>query len=287
MHTFPRIFLLALLTTAFSSANGNWVIALKPDKDPDAMLEERRLLESQLSEHIGKPVQVIVPMSGAVILEGLANGTIDLAWVSAMDMLQIQKQGAGEMLLAGTNKGKTGYSSYWVVRDQSEANEIEGLKGKPVAFSSRTSTSGFLIPLLDLHQRGLLSEAASPEVFFGEGNVWFGTGYVSAIERLLSGDAEAAAVSAYVIDGNRHLTPEQKSKIRVLQSQGPVPTHVLAGSNRISWQDRKFLADKLRSFDADALQGRVDLFANPLVEVDVDSHLEPVKKALDLTAPAQ
>ena len=59
------------------------IVALEPDKDPDAMLEDRAALESYLSETTGKPVEAIVPMSSAVIYEGLRNGTIDLAYLSA------------------------------------------------------------------------------------------------------------------------------------------------------------------------------------------------------------
>ena len=59
------------------------IVALEPDKDPDAMLADRAALESYLSETTGKPVEAIVPMSSAVIYEGLRNGTIDLAYLSA------------------------------------------------------------------------------------------------------------------------------------------------------------------------------------------------------------
>ncbi|MGB9277926.1 MAG: PhnD/SsuA/transferrin family substrate-binding protein, partial [Terrimicrobiaceae bacterium] len=63
------------------------VVALKPDKDPDAMIAERAQLSQYLSKQLGKPVEVIVPLSSAVILEGLGNGTIDLAYLAATDML--------------------------------------------------------------------------------------------------------------------------------------------------------------------------------------------------------
>ncbi len=43
------------------------------------MLEDRRAVESYLSESTGKPVEAIVPMSSVVIYEGLKNGSIDVA----------------------------------------------------------------------------------------------------------------------------------------------------------------------------------------------------------------
>ena len=43
------------------------VIALKPDKNPDQMIAERESLEKYLSEKLGRPVEVIIPLSAAVI----------------------------------------------------------------------------------------------------------------------------------------------------------------------------------------------------------------------------
>ncbi|MGB8464158.1 MAG: PhnD/SsuA/transferrin family substrate-binding protein, partial [Terrimicrobiaceae bacterium] len=77
------------------------VLALKPDKDPDAMVAEREQLSKYLSSRLGRPVEVIIPLSAAVILEGLTNGTIDLAYLSATDMLNAITQQAADILLAG------------------------------------------------------------------------------------------------------------------------------------------------------------------------------------------
>ncbi|HEY5811060.1 MAG TPA: PhnD/SsuA/transferrin family substrate-binding protein, partial [Terrimicrobiaceae bacterium] len=157
------------------------VVALKPDKDPDAMIAERTQLSKFLSDRLGRPVEVIVPLSGAVILEGLSNATIDLAYLSATDMLNAINQEIAGILLAGEIDGKTSYQSYWVTLKEKPYQSVVDLKGKSVAFSSRTSTSGYVIPLWDLRQKNLISDSGKAEEFFGAGNVWFGSGYVSAV----------------------------------------------------------------------------------------------------------
>ena len=182
------------------------VIALKPDKNPDQMIEERKALEEFLTSRLGRPFEVIIPISGAVINEGFSNGTVDLAYLSANDLINAKD---ADLLLVGEINGKTTYKSYWLALKEKPYTSIEQLRGKPIAFASRTSTSGFVIPLWDLRKRGLVSEKNDPEEFFGKGNVFFGTGYVSAVERVLSGDAEAAAVSYYVLDEDKHLSEEQ------------------------------------------------------------------------------
>jgi phosphonate transport system substrate-binding protein len=275
--------LLSLGTALAQRQPAPFIIALKPDKDPDAMLAERQNLASMLSAELGRPVNVIVPLSGAVIVEGLANGTIDVAYISATDMLNARRSGAATLLLAGEIDGRTWYRSYWIALKEKSYRSIHDLRGLPVAFSSRTSTSGYVVPLHDLYTQGLISERGSAEEFFGSGHVWFGSGYVSAVERVLRREAEAAAVSDYVLDEDKHLSPEQRAQLRKIDEQGPVPTHVLAAGRRLSDSDRgrlqrAFLA--LNQPEHDDL--RQHAFVSRLVKVDETEHLRPLAEALAL-----
>ncbi len=276
--------LLTVLALAFPllsyAAPSEVVIALKPDKNPDAMVAERKDLEKYFSEKLKMKTKVIVPMSGAVIQEGLTNGTIDLAYVSGMEM--IKADSVADLLLATKIKGKTSYESYWVTLKEKPYKSIAELKGKPIAFASRTSTSGYLIPVHDLVKRNLLTANANPESFFGKGNVSFGTGYVSAIEKVLNGQAEAAAVSDYVILGDKHLTPEQKSKLVVLQAQGPVPSHILAVRKNLDEKTKIQLKEVLLSLNSNtSLRDR--LFTAELAATTKEQQLQNLKDALKKT----
>ena len=82
-------------------------IALKPDKNPDRMVEEKSRLEEHLSARLGLPVEVIVPLSSAVITEGFANGTIDLGYLSSTGAVRARKQGVAE--LEGMNR------CWWII----------------------------------------------------------------------------------------------------------------------------------------------------------------------------
>lgn len=256
------------------------VVALKPDKDPDQMMQERKTLSDFLSKKLGKPVEVIVPLSSSVIIEGFANGTVDLGYLSATDMVAAQKRQAAEILLAGRIDGQTFYKSYWLALKDKPYARVEDLKGRRVAFASRTSTSGYLIPIWDLKQKGLLPEP-KPEAFFGEGNLFYGTGYVSAVERVLNGEAEAAAVSYYVLDKDKHLTGEQRAKLKKVAEQGPVPTHVIAVRASIASADRELLRKALESLNEGAnTELRDKVFTSELVAVNPAEHLRSIRGAL-------
>ena len=290
-----RILLLFALATAVALSSParaeiglqKVVVALKPDKDPDQMLQERKTLSDFLSKKLGRPVEVIVPLSSSVIIEGFANGTVDLGYLSATDMVVAQKKNAGQILLAGEIDGHNWYQSYWLALKEKPYNKVEDLKGKAVAFASKTSTSGYLIPVWDLKQKGLLTKP-DPEEFFGKGNLFYGTGYVSAVERVLNGQAEAAAVSYYVLDKDKHLTVEQRAKLKKVAEQGPVPTHVIAIRSSISEADRETLREALETMNEKENEGLRDkLFTSKLVPVNAEEHLRSIREALDFLGDAK
>jgi phosphonate transport system substrate-binding protein len=264
------------------------VLALKPDKNPEALLEEKKALEEFLGGQLQRPVRVIIPLSASVIIEGFTNGTIDLGYLSATDLARARKLGSARLLLAGEfPDGRTSYRSYWLTLADRPYTDIAQLRGKPVAFASKTSTSGFVVPLWDLRQRGLVSERGNPEEFFGRGNVFFGVGYVSAVERLFAGEAEAAAVSDYVFEQDKHLTTEQRARLKVVQSQGPVPSHVIAVRASLRPAEVDAVRAALLAFNEGANSALRDrLFTTKLVIATEEEHLSALNQALALAERA-
>lgn len=265
-----------------------FVVALKPDKNPEVLRAEKTQLEAFLSAKLGRPTEAIIPLSSTVIIEGFANGTVDLGYLSATDFVNARSRGVVDLLLVGQfADGRNAYDSYWVVKKAAPYTAIADLRGLPVAFASRTSTSGFVAPLFDLKQRGLLGPDSSPESFFGAGNVYYGVGYVSAVERVLAGEAEAAAVSYYVLDEDKHLSVEKRAQLRRLQTQGPVPSHVLAVRKSLSPADAAALRSALLALNKPENTALRDkLFTTRLVAADADAHVATLAEALALARQA-
>ncbi len=266
-----------------SSANPSAiVIALEPDKDPDAMLADQKALTEFLAKTSEMPVEVVIPMSSAVIRESLRNGTVDVAYVSSTVGVNLADANIARLLLATEINGQPFYESYWLGLADSPYESVADLAGKPIAFSSRTSTSGFIIPAWDLYKQGLITAEGGPDAFFGEGNVSYGVGYVSAVERVLQGRAEAAAVSYYVFDQDKHLSVEQRSRLKVIDTQGPVPSHVLVSRATLSDEAVAELRRILLALNEQAPQLRDRIFGAPLVETDEAEHYAVTREALAL-----
>jgi len=255
------------------------VIALKANKDPASMLAEKEDLETYLAEKLNREVEVIIPTDSGVVVESFRNGTLDLGYLSSTDAARNVSQDTAGILLVHLKNGKPHYKSIWLSKKDKPYQSITELKNKPVAFASRSSTSGFLIPTWDLVQQGLVGPEIALTDYFSQ--TIYGNGYVSAVEKVLSGEVEAAAVSDYVYKGdNKYLSDAQKAQLKIVQEQGPVPAHTLCVRASISESDKKFLQDTLLEMNQENAELRDRIFNGELVTVDEDEHLKVTREAL-------
>ena len=263
-------------------------IALKPNKNVQAQRADEKSLGQALEKVIGIPVNIITPNNKTIIEAGLANKTIDVGYVSSSDAISFADNKVAEVLVAGQHesvdpegnnyKGPY-YFSVWLTLKDRSYESIADLKGKKIAFSSRTSTSGYLIPCWDLIKKGIIPEGGSLENFFGEDNIFFGSGYVSAVEQVLEGKAEAAAVSYYVYEKDKHLELAQREKLKVIQRQGPVASHTFCARMSLSSEDRKIIKDALIQIVKDKPELSQSLFGGTLTSVNATEHLKAPRDA--------
>ena len=256
------------------------VIALKANKNPASMLAEKADLEEYLSGKLERKIEVIIPTDSSVVVESFRNGTLDLGYLSSTDAARNLAQDTAGILLVHLKNGQPHYQSVWLCKKEKNYASITDLKDKPVAFASRSSTSGYLIPTWDLCKKGLVGPNIALTDYFSQ--TIYGTGYVSAVEKVLSGEVEAAAVSDYVFKGdNKYLTDAQKAQLKVVQEQGPVPAHTLCIRSTVSKQDRKLLEEALLEMNQDNPELRDRIFNGELIVVDETKHLAVTRAAIE------
>ena len=257
------------------------IIALKANKDPEKMLAEKYDLEKFLSEKLERPVEVIIPTDSATVVESFRNGTLDLGYLSSTDAARNLDQNTASILLVHLKNGKPHYQSIWLSLKEKNYQSIIDLKNRPVAFAKRSSTSGFLIPTWDMAQKGLVGPDSSLTDYFSQ--TIYGTGYESAVKKVLSGEVEAAAVSDYVFKGdNKYLSDKEKAQLKVIQEQGPVPAHTLCVRATLSENDRKFLEKTFLEMNEENPELRDRIFNGELVVVDQNQHLRVTREAIEV-----
>jgi len=223
-------------------AQGKLVVAIQPTVASDEMLSKAKPLQNFLEQSLGgrTKVELYVPTSFAAVVESLRFGHAQVAFMSAWPAQLAVRLGGAEAALAEIRQVLHGkekveapyYYSYWVVAPDSPHKDLQSLKGKSVCFPSPISTSGFVAPMGRMVELNLVLAAdgkeADPKAFFKD--VLFGGGYGQCWQALKQGQVDATVIAG---DVPEKLYNEILAGTRVIETQGPIPSHAVVLSKEL------------------------------------------------------
>lgn len=150
---------------------------------------------AKAEELLGVPVKLFTPADYDGVIQGLLGGTIDMAWLgaSAYAKAYLTDPEAVEPIMVKTNvDGSYGYHSIGFARKDSGVTSLDDMKGKVFAFGDPNSTSGYLIPSIEIPAAtGATMESGD---YFGE--VKFVGGHEQTIVAVANGDVDAGVTWA-------------------------------------------------------------------------------------------
>ncbi len=155
-------------------------------------LTNQECFRAKIEEALGVPVKLFAPADYDGVIQGLLGGTIDYAWLgaSAYAKAYLTDPESVEVMLTKQNvDDSTGYYSIGIARKDSGITSMEQAQGKVFAFADPNSTSGYLVPAVQLaEQLGALEE------YFAE--VKFSGGHEQTIVGVMNGDFAAGVTWA-------------------------------------------------------------------------------------------
>jgi len=144
---------------------------------------------------LGVPVKLFTPADYDGVIQGLLGGALDLAWLGASGYAKVHltDPDAVEPVLVKVNEdGSFGYYSIGFARKDRGVTALDDLKGKVFAFGDPNSTSGYLIPSIEIPQQtGSTMQSGD---YFGE--VKFTGGHEQTIVAVANGDVDAGVTWA-------------------------------------------------------------------------------------------
>jgi phosphonate transport system substrate-binding protein len=146
-------------------------------------------------ELLGVPTKIFTPADYDGVIQGLLGGTIDMAWLgaSAYAKTYLTDPEAVDVVLVKTNlDGSFAYHSIGFARKDSGITSLADMKGKVFAFGDPNSTSGYLIPSVEIPQE--IGATMDNGVYFGE--VRFVGGHEQTIVAVANGDVDAGVTWA-------------------------------------------------------------------------------------------
>lgn len=152
-------------------------------------------LRVKTEELLGVPTKIFTPADYDGVIQGLLGGTIDVAWLGASGYAKtfLTDPEAVEPVLVKVNMdGSYGYHSIGFTRKDTGITSLADMKGKTFGFGDPNSTSGYLIPSIEIPTvTGASMESGD---YFGE--VKFTGGHEQTIVAVANGDIDAGVTWA-------------------------------------------------------------------------------------------
>ncbi len=268
------------------------VVVFQKQKDPVQIAQDAKAVGEFLSKELGRPVQIHVPTSYSASVQALISKKADVAYVSSIPFLLAKRDGDAELLLAevrpdAQGQERTDYDSVFVVRKDSPLQSMDDLVKNAgdlrFCFTSRTSTSGYVMAYRRLVNEGLLEPGQDPSTVFAA--VDFGGGYTQALQQVLDNRADVCAVSFYTMEGptaDKYLKPEERDQLRILARTPGVPTHLICVRGGMDDEQKQQIKAALLKLSQEHSELLSDVYgAKELKEVDPAEHVAPAVEAME------
>ncbi len=291
IHYFLLVFTLLIAGVARAEDPAQLTFIFQKQKNPALMKPEAEQVASFLSKELEMPVSAQIPSDYAASVQALVSKKADIAYVDSMAFLLARRDGNASLLLAEERidtqgSARTDYDSVFVVRKDSELKTYEDLVAKAkdlrFAFTSPTSTSGYIMPYSRFVKSGLIQPHQDPKEVFK--SVSFGGSYVQALEQVVNDRADVCAVSYYAIEGDsakQYLPETQRNSLRVLARTPGVPTHVIATRGGLSDGLREKIRVAITKLSTTHPELLKDVYgAGRFVEVDENKHVATAADAV-------
>ena len=152
MFGFISLFLL------FQAAVGADKAAINVGMVPDAgatqvSVNEKAPLKVYLEQKLGRPVNLIIPTNYNATVEALGNGSLDFAYLGGLTYIKAHARYNVVPLVQRSTDLQ--FRSCFITSSNSSIHSLGDLKGKTFAFGDINSTSGHLMPYLEMRQAGV------------------------------------------------------------------------------------------------------------------------------------
>ena len=185
----------ALTAPAMAGDIAEFRIGILGGENAQDRMTSHECLKNYTEEALGVPVKLFTPADYVGVIQGLVGGTLDMAWLgaSAYAKTYITDPEAVEAVLVKTNlDGSYAYHSIGFARKDSGITSLADMKGKKFGFGDPNSTSGYLIPAVEIPQA--TGASMKDGDYFGQ--VVFTGGHEQTIVAVVNGDVDGGVTWA-------------------------------------------------------------------------------------------
>ncbi|SEA14231.1 phosphonate ABC transporter substrate-binding protein [Rubrimonas cliftonensis] len=185
----------ALVAPATAQEIEEFRIGILGGENAQDRMTSNECVRAKTEEMLGVPTKLFTPADYDGVIQGLLGGTLDMAWLgaSAYAKTYLTDPEAVEPVLVKVNvDGSYGYHSIGFARKDSGITSLADMQGKVFGFGDPNSTSGYLIPSIEIPQ--VTGASMESGAYFGE--VRFTGGHEQTIVAVANGDVDGGVTWA-------------------------------------------------------------------------------------------
>ena len=169
-------------------------------------------------------------------VEAMRAGRADIAWYGGKTYIKAAEIADAEAFAAGVRPGEknANYFAYFVVKKDSKIKKFSDIKGKVLSLNSIGSTSGDLIPQVELAKINL--STINKDHFE---NVFYAGSHDACLLAVLNSQSDVCGMSSRNFEARLADNTFKMEQVRIIHKSEPVPPPPLAYSKRIPLEDRK------------------------------------------------
>ena len=201
-------------------------------------------------------IKIIEKLSGYKILpikvtdynaavEAMRSGRVQIAWFGGKTYIKAAEIADAEAFAAGIRKGAKDatYFAYFVVSADSSIKKFEHVKGKILALNTIGSTSGDLIPQVELSKINL--STTNPDHFK---KVFYAGSHDACLLSVINKHSDVCGMSSRNFEARLADGTFKMNQVRIIHKSIPVPPPPLAYSKRLPQEVR----DKIKAATLEA-----------------------------------
>ncbi|HSR09441.1 MAG TPA: phosphate/phosphite/phosphonate ABC transporter substrate-binding protein [Bryobacteraceae bacterium] len=211
------ISLLLLFQVAVGADSVPVNVGMVPDAGATQVsIKEKAPLKAYLEQKLGRTVNLIIPTSYNATVEALGNGSLDFAYLGGLTYIKAHARYNVVPLVQRDSDLQ--FRSYFITSSNSSIHSLADLKGKTFAFGDINSTSGHLMPYLEMRQAGIDPDTSLKYRYTGS--------HPATAKAVESGAVDAGALDETVYNSMISEGKLNPNKVRIFYTSKPFVDYV-------------------------------------------------------------
>ena len=239
MHLIRNFFLTVLIIFAFVSTTVNAEIkkfnmVFVPASEKGDENDFKGLIKI-VNKLTGFEINFIKVTDYNAAVEAMRADRAQIAWYGGKTYIKAAELASAEAFAAGVRPGEkdAGYFSYFVVKKDSNLKKFSDIKGKVLSLNSIGSTSGDLIPQVELVKINLSTTNKNDFK-----NVFYAGSHDACLLAVLNEQADVCGMSSRNFEARLADKTFKKNDVRIIHRSDRVPPPPLSYSKKIPLEDR-------------------------------------------------